>query len=882
MTTTIADTKPITGRAQPAPVLPHGEPATAISVSHGKGKKGDPSDPVQYDSVMAFALDIEKRSTVARLPVDIDGDEYKRKKDRNGWVMRAIDEAKAYDDEKKQWHRRKGSVTSCDFLLFDADKMRWGAYARVRKYLKESGVAFLMYQTTGHGLDIKGGVEQGECFRVFIPCQNIPDEIAVAVNAWIREQFAELFPGDWDETADQPTRVMYLPPKGARVDCSEGNAPALDALHLFTREGLTLVKANASGIERGEADVGAYGDFIDHLITQYGGELVQKPDGRVGVQMSSPRTVPNYSTERAPDKWAFWLPSGGYDMMTFTTMHGNGDADLGHDTKPGQYDIMKAVNAVAKECNDTAIAGLYADAVTATLTGVVPEPVKKQIPEWLAEAREHSEPEDAEEEVAPTGVDWGGKHFGLITGSSARALMPDDFEALNKISKNYSLVTVGGKVLVAFSQKGDFGDQVEFLRPLDFKARMGGCGTIYGWKKVKGKPVAASPIDVATAWLNWSLLRRYNDGVTFAPGEGDQGSRLNLWQGYAVEAKRGDVSVWLEHLERVICNGDTANARYLLQYLAHMVQRPQEKPSVSVTLRTEGKGAGKDLFLKPLLTMFGRHAILLNDTNQVTGRFNAVLEGKILITLNEARIHSEDQLQKFKTVVSEPTAPIERKGVDIMNVRNFARLISTTNHDDAIKVEKGERRQFMLACSEEYAHREGDAVQEAKRKGYFDPLVNFMKNDGPAYLLDYLQSVDLSGFDPYTCPATAELSHALALNMAPFDAWLIEVAQNPRIMKDDGFTDAVSAPNDKGEVKFLVDSLSRHYIKRFQPFERKPITLKSAQTKIGLVLTKARIAAHRDSLTGGGKSARYFWINPDRFREKIAAYLGQTVESLFE
>lgn len=834
----------------------------ALRASFGKGKKGTPQDPENFETLAEMADAIKKRAAVNLMDPTITAEEYTKAKDRGPWLMRAIDEAKAYNEETRGWHRRKGAVTDCDFLMFDADKFPYGTAAKVRARLKEEGIAFIMYATTGHGLEIKGGMMHGECFRILIPCLTVAGEIAEAVSAAIRDELADAFgAGVWDAATDQPTRLIYLPPINGKIWTQEGRT--LDAAALFKGEALTLTKTTGAGLKRGEANAGPFSGFINWCLDNCeGAQLVEKSEGEIHLQMV-PCGPFEYSTDLNPDGWSFLLPSGGFSMLVFHTLH----------SSDAHFKTADAVDAIAKHYRNEEPTRLYNEGKIGALTG---EPSAID-----CSSQEEAQTED-EESIDESPIDWTGERFGQITGSVSRAIMESDFNALNAVSKHYSLVTVGGKVLVAFSQKGDFGDQVEFLRPQDFTTRMGGTGTIYGWKKVKGKATACTPIGIATAWLNWSRLRRYDDGVTFAPGKGEQGSRLNLWQGFAVKPKRGDVSVWVEHLERVICNGDKANARYLLQYLAHMVQHPEEKPSVSVTLRTEGKGAGKDLFLKPLLTAFGRHAILLNDTNQVTGRFNAVLEGKILITLNEARIHSEDQLQKFKTVISEPTAPIERKGVDIMNVRNFARLISTTNHDDAIKVEKGERRQFMLACSEEFVTRENDTAHDKKRKAYFDPLVKFVQGKGPSYLLDYLQGVDLSDFDPHKAPATAELAHALALNMAPFDAWLLEVAQNPRIMKDDGFTDAVSAPNDKGEVKFHVDSLSRHYIKRFQPFERKPITLKSAQTKIGLVLTKARIAAHRDSLTGGGKSARYFWITPDRFREKIAGYLGQTVEILFE
>lgn len=845
-----------------------GDVPTSIRACLGRSAKGFPKDPQEYASLHDFAQAINEARNVVKPPISIDKADYKAAKEKGAWIMNAIDESVAWveDDNGEHWSRKKGSVTECTFLKFDVDRARYRTYDNVKRFLKDHGIAFAMYRTTGDGLKIKGGTD-GECFRIFLPCNNVAADVAEAVTAYLRTQFAERFTGcEWDASADQPTRVMYLPAKGVAVDTSEDGAPGINAADMFKANNLTLIKTSAAGLERGIADAGYFRPFVDWCLDNVEGAIevdVKQPDGTTQQALQMPGQQPHKYSDGADggDGWRFYYPSGQFAMLVFKSLHEN--------TEPSAtFKVQDAVNVLCKEYDTDEPAELYAQAKREALIG---EPLTRD----CSTADEDSE--DDEQDAKEGNVDWKGDRYGLITGEKARALMENDFKQLEEINRNYAMVTVGGKVMIALSQRGDFGDRVEFMPVKDLAARLGGCGTIYGWKKEDGKVKAASPINVATAWLNWSRMRRYDDGVTFAPGEGDQGTRLNLWQGYAVRARTGDVSLWLDHLDKVICNGDEVNARYLLQYLAHMVQRPQEKPSVSVTLRTEGKGAGKDLFLKPLLTMFGNHAILLNDTNQVTGRFNAVLEGKILITLNEAQIHSHSQLQKFKTVVSEPTAPIERKGVDIMQIRNFARLISTTNHEDAIKVEKGERRQFMLACSEEYAVKEGDARQERKRKAYFDPLVKWTQNGGASHLLKYLQSVDISDFNPFTCPATAELNDAILLNMDPFECWLVDIAYNHRVISSDGVHDAVKKHGDDGQHRFYVDKLAAHYLTRLP----KGVSVQNVATKIGKVVSKMGFSTKRDSISGGGKSARYFVTNIDTLRERIARYVGQDVDKLF-
>lgn len=841
-----------------------GEVPTCIRACLGRAFNDSPKDPQEFASVRDFAQVIKDRSNVTKPPLTIDKVAYKAAKEKGVWIMNAIDESVALieDDNGERWSRKKGAVTECTFLKFDVDRARYRTYDNVRRFLKDHGIAFVMYRTTGDGLKIKGGID-GECFRVFLPCDTVAADVAEAVTAYLRGKFEERFTGcEWDASADQPTRIMYLPAKGVNVDTSDDGAPGINAADIFKANDLTLIKSSSAGLERGIADAGYFRPFVDWCLTNVEGAIevdVRQPDGTTQQALQMPGQQPDKYSDGADggDGWRFYYPSGQFSMLVFKSLHEN--------TEPSAtFKVQDAVNVLCSVYGTNEPAELYVEAKRAALIG---EPLEKDCSSTDADS-------DVDSDDAKTVmIDWYGDRYGLITGEKSRALTEGDFKQLEEINEHYAMVTVGGKVMIALSQRGDFGDRVEFMPVKDLPVRLGGCGTVYGWKKEDGKVKAASPINVATAWLNWSRMRRFDDGVTFAPGEGDQGTRLNLWQGYAVRPRAGDVSLWLNHLEKVICNGDKDNARYLLQYLAHMVQRPQEKPSVSVTLRTEGKGAGKDLFLKPLLTMFGNHAILLNDTNQVTGRFNAVLEGKILITLNEAQIHSHSQLQKFKTVVSEPTAPIERKGVDIMQIRNFARLISTTNHEDAIKVEKGERRQFMLACSEEYAVKEGDERQESKRKAYFDPLVEWTRNGGASRLLKYLQEVDISDFNPFTCPATDELNDAILLNMDPFESWLVDIADNHRTISSDGVHDAVKKHGDDGQYRFYVNKLAEHFATRLPKTESD----RKVQTKVGMALSKMGFTTKRDS----GNAPRYFVTSIDALREKVAKYVGQDVDKLF-
>lgn len=311
-----------------------------ISVSFGKGKKGAPSDPVELEDLHDFAAEIREKATVNPFPSDIDKDQYKLKKDRGPWVMRAIDEATAYDAETGGWHRRLGSVTLCDWLMFDADKMPAMSYAKTRRALRALGVGFIMYRSTGDGMDCKGG---DEAFRVLIPCDSVAAELIPAVSAHFRENV--LAPatdgGEWDPACDQPTRVIYLPFKGAPVDEFEGDL--FDAAAYFEENELTIVKRGREGMERGEADPRSFADFIDWCLDNVEDAiLIQKPDGRVALQMPGQQPDKYSSGPDGGDGWNFYLPSGSYEMLVFHSLH-----EL---TEPaGSFKVQDAVNVLARE-----------------------------------------------------------------------------------------------------------------------------------------------------------------------------------------------------------------------------------------------------------------------------------------------------------------------------------------------------------------------------------------------------------------------------------------------------------------------------------------------------------------------------------------------------
>lgn len=259
------------------------------------------------------------------------------------------------------------------------------------------------------------------------------------------------------------------------------------------------------------------------------------------------------------------------------------------------------------------------------------------------------------------------------------------------------------------------------------------------------------------AWLEWPGHSKKLEGVGFYPN-----TRLcpdniyNLFTGLSVQPISGDVSPYLEHLERVICAGDTVAYQYLVGWLAHLFQKPEEKPSVAIVMKSI-EGTGKGSMVRPIQQILGMYAVHVNGAGQIAGRFNGTIANKLFVFVDEAELTDPRQADKLNAIISEPTINLERKGKEPEPMPNYARFIFASNHERVIRAGLRERRYLVL---------EPDGTK-AQNKGYFDRLHHWIDNNGAERLLAYLLQFDLSTFDPRRPPVTAALVEEKLASLPP-------------------------------------------------------------------------------------------------------------------
>lgn len=322
-----------------------------------------------------------------------------------------------------------------------------------------------------------------------------------------------------------------------------------------------------------------------------------------------------------------------------------------------------------------------------------------------------------------------------------------------EVNARYALVHQQNKVLVA-----DFGQpEIRFLSVPDLH-KLYANDVVQVGSKDRPRYVSKSEL-----WFRSPGRREYRGGVIFNPSPDAPADAYNEWRGWTVEPDpKADCSLILAHVRDVIAAGDKAHADYILNWLAQLVQQPHIKPDVALVLKG-GKGCGKDTLAEAVIRIVGRkHVAHITSPEALVGRFNSAFASALLGHVEEAYWPGDKSGQgRLQSLITARTQPIERKGIDTVEVPSFVRLLMTTNERWAIPASHDERRYAVFDVS---SHRIGD-------RSYFRALWRQIDGSGPAAFLHHLLNRDLSGFDPRDAPQTEALMDQKRASLKGVAAW---------------------------------------------------------------------------------------------------------------
>jgi hypothetical protein len=402
---------------------------------------------------------------------------------------------------------------------------------------------------------------------------------------------------------------------------------------------------------------------------------------------------------------------------------------------------------------------------------------------------------------------------------------------IEQMNGEYALILIGSGAAVLREGRDAFGEpEFRFLTLDAFKE----------WLRPHKLFIRGTAIPYAAVWLNDPWRRKY-DGIVFAPG-GAAPAYYNLWRGFAVEPKKGaGFQKFLDHIADNVCRGDEQLFAWVMGWFAAIFQAPTEKTGTALVLRG-AQGSGKTIVGKILGSLLGEHYTLVSDPRYVTGRFNAFLMNRLLLQVDEATWGGDHVATgKLKDLVTGDYQVIEFKGKEPMRVRNYVRLLISSNNDWVVPAGLEERRFAVLDMGE----------AQMQNSAYFQAIEDEMDAGGREALLDYLLTYDLSDLNLRQIPETAALFEQKLSSLSPEMSWWLDVLSEGVL------------PGDKyAEGLCSTRALYEHYLNHAQ---RRGINRRKSDKEMGYFIHRYAPGVERKKhtqATPGGSVRQWFYLFP--------------------
>lgn len=329
---------------------------------------------------------------------------------------------------------------------------------------------------------------------------------------------------------------------------------------------------------------------------------------------------------------------------------------------------------------------------------------------------------------------------------------------LDLLQRKFALSTIGGEVRVIDLDEVD-------------KIQLGVRGVILNlYKKadasllmrrlLEEQPVPTKPKDDIDDFYVHPATVVYGSTV-FKPSAAE-GDELNLWSEPLIKPAPGDWSLLKSHIVDVICDSCPTKAAYLINYLAHMLQKPEEKPGVMIVLKG-GQGTGKSACLEIVQRIWSGSSLFTADIDHVVGRFNGALERSYVVLLDEALFKGNKKaVDRMKSLITEPRCHIEVKYQPTRTINSLHRFFATTNHKQFSHTDIDDRRHAFFEVSD----------SRKKDQPYFDALFAAIFDDQViAAMVHDLKGMDISRFNVRALPQTPDHSDQILKSLSGLDRY---------------------------------------------------------------------------------------------------------------
>lgn len=361
----------------------------------------------------------------------------------------------------------------------------------------------------------------------------------------------------------------------------------------------------------------------------------------------------------------------------------------------------------------------------------------------------------------------------------------------------------------------------------------------------------------ASQWLD---VNRAVTQMTWAPGlpleipdriisDGGWSERkgvtcLNLYKPPTVQPGNATgADRWVEHVHKVYAD----DADHIIHYLAHRVQRPQEKINHALFLGGS-PGIGKDTLLAPVRTAVGPWNFQEVSPKTMLNNFNGFAKS-VILRVSEARDLGDVNRYMFydatKTYAAAPpdVMRVNEKNLREYYVANVCAVIITSNYkSDGLYLPADDRRHYVAWS---------DLTVLDFAAGYWNSLWGWYGSGGEEDVAAYLGALDISGFDPKAPPAKTPAFWAIVdANRAPEEAELADALDKlawPEVLT---LVDIMREVGSSSFADWLADRKNRRAIPhRFERCGYAPIRNDAAKDGLWVIRGARQVVYARTELS---------------------------------
>lgn len=243
-------------------------------------------------------------------------------------------------------------------------------------------------------------------------------------------------------------------------------------------------------------------------------------------------------------------------------------------------------------------------------------------------------------------------------------------------------------------------------------------------------------------WKAWIAQVERVDHIIFDPSQSGyeriyvsgETRYYNTWYGWLVQEEQQPAGVddetfnrqleqrcaiILEVIRDILCDGDSEKFEYMLNYFAHLFQRPRELPRVALVLQSDLEGVGKGSIMHDLMRKIipSINYAYISDSAQLEGQFNGFLKHRLIVFFDEAFWGGDPHVSgKLKSMITNETLMINEKHRALEDSYNTARIIIASNNAKVVPANAAARRYAVYS------------IYKTKSKDFFTQLHNAIKN----------------------------------------------------------------------------------------------------------------------------------------------------------